>query len=212
MVPAGVHPQSDLLKNGQGWYLDDYRLITLLNAELKILAKILMGCFQSVAKSLLGLEQTCAVKRWTIQNNLHLICTILEGVKDDKQAAQIKLDQSKAFDRVGHQFLGAIRWIQTLLLYHFPSSVVLVKGNCVRGFVLSRLVQHSCLLSPLLYALVLETLLCWLWHRVCSPALHRIAVPGGTWARVSAYANDVSIFVSWCSDTEVVQKVLECYF
>lgn len=38
-----------------------------------------------------------------------------------------------------------------------------------------------------------------------------MTVPGGAQARVSIYANDVSIFVSCYNDTEEVQKVLEQY-
>lgn len=48
-------------------------------------------------------------------------------------------------------------------------------------------------------------------HRVCSPAVRGITVPGGAHKRVSSYANDVSTFASSCSDIEVVLKVLERY-
>lgn len=44
---------------------------------------------------------------------------------------------------------------------------------------------------------------------MCSPALRGIAVPGEAQARVSMYANDVSTFVSSCSDIEVVLKAIE---
>lgn len=63
----------------------------MLNTELKVLAKILMEHLQSVARILLGSEKTCAVKGWTIQSNLYLIHTILEGIRDDEQAALINL-------------------------------------------------------------------------------------------------------------------------
>ena len=78
--------------------LDDYRPITLLNTELKILAQVLVNRLQLVISDLIGPEQTFAVKGRSIQDNLHLIREVLEGIKDDTEAALISLDQSKAFD------------------------------------------------------------------------------------------------------------------
>ena len=53
--------------------LDDYRPITLLNTELKILARVLANRLQLVISDLIGSEQTFAVKGRSIQDNLHLI-------------------------------------------------------------------------------------------------------------------------------------------
>ena len=75
--------------------LDDYRPITLLNTELKILARVLANRLQLVISDLIGPEQTFAVKGRSIQDNLHLIREVLEGIKDDTEAALISLDQSK---------------------------------------------------------------------------------------------------------------------
>ena len=88
---------------GEG--LDDYRPITLLNIELKILARVLANRLQRVISDLIGPEQTFAVKGRSIQDNLHLIRKVLE---DDTEAALISSDQSKAFDRVDHRFLATV--------------------------------------------------------------------------------------------------------
>ena len=80
--------------------LDDYRPITLLNTELKILAWVSANRLQIVISDLIGPEQTYAVKGRSIQDNLHLIREILEGIEDGREAALISLDQSKAFDRI----------------------------------------------------------------------------------------------------------------
>ena len=88
--------------------LDDYRPITLLNTELKILAWVLANRLQLVISDLIGPEQNYAVKERSIRDNLHLVRQILEGIKDDTKAALINLDQSKAFDRVDHRFLAAV--------------------------------------------------------------------------------------------------------
>ena len=69
--------------------LDDYRPITLLNTELKILARVLANRLQRVISDLIGPEQTFAVKGRSIQDNLHLIREVLEGIEDDTEAALI---------------------------------------------------------------------------------------------------------------------------
>ena len=48
------------------------------------------------------------MKGRSIQDNLHLIHEVLEGIEDSTKAALISLDQSKAFDRVDHRILAAV--------------------------------------------------------------------------------------------------------
>ena len=75
------------------------------------------------------------MKGRSIQDNLHLIRQVLEGIEDDTEAALVSLDQSKAFDRVDHWFLASVletagfkpefrRWIS--MMYHNPQAVVQV--------------------------------------------------------------------------------------
>ena len=44
------------------------------------------------------------MKGRSIQDNLHLVREVLEGLEDGTEAVLINLDQSKAFDRVGDCF------------------------------------------------------------------------------------------------------------
>ena len=203
-------------KDKQGGELDDYRPITLLNTELKILARILANRLRIVMDSLVDPEQTYALRGRSIQNNLHLIRTVLEGIEDDTEAALINLDQSKAFDRVDHRFLGAVletagfgdgfrRWIS--ILYKSPTARVQVNGKCSESFPLSRSVRQGCPLSPLLYCLALEPLL----RRLRDRGRRGVTLPGGARALNSAYADDVSVFVSSSEDITAVQQALGEY-
>ena len=148
--------------------LDDYRPITLLNTELKILARVLANRLQLVISDLIGPEQTFAVKERSIQDNLHLIREVLEGIEDGTEAALISLDQSKAFDRVDHRFLATVletagfqpefrRWIS--MMYHNSQAVVQVNRRRSEVFAIECSVWQGCPLSPLLYVLALEPLL-----------------------------------------------------
>ena len=73
--------------------LDDYKPITLLNKELKILTRVLANRLQIVTSDLIGPEQTYAVKGRSIQNNLHLIREVLEETEDSTEAVLISLVQ-----------------------------------------------------------------------------------------------------------------------
>lgn len=60
---------------------------------------------QVVLNYLMSPEETCAVMGRTIQGNHHMVCMVIEKVKEE--AALINLNHSKAFDRVNHCFLEA---------------------------------------------------------------------------------------------------------
>ena len=142
-----------LLKKGSRhvWEgLDDYRPITLLNTELKILARVLANRLQIVISDLIGPEQIYGVKGRSIQDKLHLICEVLEEIEDGTEAALISLDQSNAFDRVDHRFLSTVletvgfqpefrRWIS--MMYRNPQAVVHVNGRRSRAFAIERSVR-----------------------------------------------------------------------
>ena len=200
-------------KTGEG--VDDYRPITLLNTELKILAKILANRLREVLDDLIGPEQTYAMRGRSIKSNLHLMREVLEGIDEDDEAALISLDQSKAFDRVNHRFLFRVlgaagfqpdlcKWIG--LLYERPKTVVQINGKRSRPFKITRSVRQGCPLSPLLYILTLEPLLRRLRDERSRPALCGIALPGGRHAKDSAYADDVTVYVSSLTDIVVTSN------
>ena len=193
--------------------LDDYRPITLFNRKLKILARVLANCLQLVISDLIGPEQTFAVKGRSIQDNLHLIREVLEGIEDGTDAALLSLDQSKAFDRVDHRFLETAgfqpefcRWIS--IMYYNPQAVVQVNGSRSMACVIELSVQQSCPLSPLLYVLALEHLLRRLRDERTNPALCSIIFAGPLTARVSMFPDNITVFVSHHLDIKTLKKVV----
>ena len=184
------------------------------------MAGILANRLQLVISDLISPEQTYSVKGRSILDNLHLIHKFLEGIEDSTEAALISLDQSKAFDRVDHWFLATVletagfqpefcRWIS--MMYHNPQAVVQVNGRHSRAFVIKHLVQQGCPLSPLFYVLALEPLLRRLRDGGTNPALRGVPFTGPLTARVSAFADDITIFVSRCLDVEAVKKAVGEY-
>ena len=186
----------------------------------QILARVLANRLQLVISDLIGSEQTFAVKGRSIQDNLHLIREVLEGIEDGTEAALISLDQSKAFDRVDHRFLATVletagfkpefrRWIS--MMYHNPQAVVQVNGRRSGVFEVERSVRQGCPLSPLLYVLALEPLLRRLRDRTTNPALRGVPFAGPLTARVSAFADDITVFVSRRLDIKAVKKAVSEY-
>ena len=200
--------------------LDDYRPITLLNTELNILARVLANHLQLVISDLISPEQSYAVEGRSIQDNLHLVRQILEGIKDDTEAALINLDQSKAFDRVDHRFLAAVletagfepefrKWIS--MLYRNPQAVVQVNGRFSEAFAIERSVRQGCPLSPLLYVLAFEPLLRRLKDDRACPALRGILLTGSVRVKISAFADDITVFVSSRLDILAVKMAVARY-
>ena len=211
-----------LKKGGRHFWegLDDYTPISLLNTELKILARVSANRLQLVISDLIGSEQTFAVKGRSIQEDLHLIREVLGGIEDGTEAALISLDQSKAFNSVDHLFLATVletvgfqpefrRWIR--MMYHNPQAVVQVNGRRSTAFVIVHSVRQDCPLSPLLYVLTLEPLLRRLWDEGTNPALRGVPFAGPLTARISAFADDITVFVSRRLDINAVKKAVGEY-
>lgn len=55
-------------------------VINFVEYRIQDFSKILINHLQAVLCCLIEPEQTCTIKSKAIQNNLHLVCTILEKV------------------------------------------------------------------------------------------------------------------------------------
>ena len=149
-----------------------------------------------------------------------MICEVLERIKDSTVTALINLDQSKAFDRVDHQFLVSVLetaefqlefcgWIS--MMYHNSQAVVQVNGRRLTVFTIECSIWQGCPLSLLLYVLALEYLLCRLKDEGANPAMHNVPFAGLLTARVSVFADDITVFVSCRPDIKAVKKAVAEY-
>lgn len=176
----------------------NYRPISLLNVDRKVLSKVLATRLGSVLPSIIGIGQTCAIKGRSIFDNIHLMRNVLDYVEQKNiGAAFVSLDQEKAFDRVSWSYMFSalqafgfgenfIKWVK--LLYNDVSSAVIVNNHMSTPFQLGRGVRQGCPLSPLLYVLCFEPFA----HKVQNdPDIEGIVVPGGKFhLKMSIYADD----------------------
>ena len=181
--------------------LRNWRPISLLCNDIKLVTKILSIRLGRVMNSLIGEFQTSGVPGRQIFSNVHLIRNIAEYLNHKGKSAQIlSMDQSKAFDRVAHKFLlttlqyagfgsDFISWIR--LLYDKPTLRVSVNGQLTKKIPVKRGVRQGCSLSPLLYVLVMDSLL----RRVHgSDNVQGVKIPGGKQIKMSAFADDTNFF------------------
>ena len=184
------------------------------------MARVLANRLQLVISNLIGPELAFAVEGKSIQAKLHLVREALEGIKDSIEAALVNLDQSKAFDRLDHRFLVSVlktagfkpefrRWIS--MMYYNPQALVQVSGRRLGAFAIERSVWQGCSLSPLLHVLTLEPLLRRLWDEWANPALRGIPFVGSLTAKVSEFADDITVFVFRRLDIKAVKKAVAEY-
>ncbi|CAM2117763.1 unnamed protein product [Caretta caretta] len=95
-----------LLKKGDLRDLRNWRSVSLLNTDYKIIVKAISLWLGSVLVDMIHPDQTYTVPDRSIFDNLFLVQDFLElGRRDGLSLALLSLDQEKAFNRVDHGYL-----------------------------------------------------------------------------------------------------------
>ena len=95
-----------LYKKGDKKDIKNWRPLTLLGVDRKILAKALFFRLQEVAENIVGVDQTCAIPGRSMSNSLALVRDCYLYATDRKTPLCISgLDLEKAFDRINHTYL-----------------------------------------------------------------------------------------------------------
>ena len=206
-----------LSKGTKGHTLSDWRPISLLNVDCKIIAKLLANRLKHVMYKLISGEQYCSVKGKSIVNCNNNIRDIIHYVNENKlTGAILKLDWAKAFDTVDHELLFKImkklgipcefiEWIK--ILYKNCMSCLCINGYVGNPFHIERSVRQGCPLSMLLFVIYQEPLYLEIKHNrnIKPPQL-----PNAIDVCIQGYADDTSIFIANDQSlTEVCQVISE---
>jgi hypothetical protein len=184
--------------------LKNWRPISLLNTDYKIIAKALSLRLRQILPSLVNTAQTCSIPNRTIQENLATIRDVIHHTSDQGEAIIISVDQEKAFDRVdrdymyrvleemnfGHSF---IKWIKTL--YANASAVIANNGWTSDPVFLHRGLRQGCPLSPLLYVLTVEPLAQTIRANSDIQGVHTPG-GGGKETKLVQYADDMNLILA----------------
>lgn len=158
-----------LPKKGDLQDIKNWRPVSLLCTDYKLLSKVLANRLRKVMEQVLHVDQTYCVPGRLVTDNIHLIRDVLDlSGSLAVDLGLISIDQEKAFDRVEHSYLwqtlaafgfssGLIAKIQAL--YGDIESVLKINGGLSAPFRVERGVRQGCPLSGMLYSLAIEPLL-----------------------------------------------------
>ena len=150
-----------LFKGGMAEDLGNWRPVSLLCTDYKIISKVIATRLKNVLGIVINEDQTCGIPGRCIFSNLHLVRDLIMYTNQKRMKGYIiSIDQEKAFDRVDRQFLYDVfetmnfgpkflQWVKAL--YKDSEACVLVNGYMTRFFNTSRGVRQGCSTSSEFY-------------------------------------------------------------
>ena len=139
-------------KNKETKHLKNWRPISLLCLDYKILTKILAARLKKILKNTISEEQNCGISNRTIFSNLFEIRELINYINNEKQKAFIiYVDQEKVFDSVDRNLL-----LKTMEKLGFSKQFMQFIIHLSKPFNISRGVTQDCPLSLLLYIIYEE--------------------------------------------------------
>lgn len=196
--------------------ITNYRPITVLNADYKIMTKALTAKLSECASDVIHSDQAGFVPGRSIFNHIKLASLLVEYAEAEEQNGVIvALDQEKAYDRIDHTYLWAVlrhmnfpeTFITTVrALYSAATSAVMVNGTLSRPFAITRGVRQGDPLSCLLFDLAIEPLAA----ALRSSSIRGFSVPGAAERLVSAlFADDTTAFLGETDSFADLMTILE---
>ncbi len=86
-------------KRGDKCDLKNYRPISLLNVDYKLISKVLANRLKQVIPSIISPEQTCCIQGRDIADNIMSVRDVIDLVENNNEEGYlIKIDQEKAFE------------------------------------------------------------------------------------------------------------------
>ena len=157
-----------IFKKNDKHMLKNWRPISLLNTDYKILTHVLANRLKVVIRKLIHTDQNGYIKGRNIAYNIRLIQDVIDYFENDNmEGAILFLDFQKAFDTVNHEFLftvlekfnfgkSYIKWVKTI--YNKAESCLSNNGWTSKPFEIQRGIRLRCPLSALLFLLVVGIL------------------------------------------------------
>ena len=149
-------------------YLKNWRPITLLNVDYKILSGIIAKRMKSVLENIINKDQKGFLKNRYIGENIRLVYDLIAELQKHNMSKLILLiDFEKAFDSVSWKFINKvlriynfgdsfIKWFN--ILYNDAQSCVINNGKYSQLFPLGRGCRQGDPLSPYIFILAVEPL------------------------------------------------------
>jgi hypothetical protein len=198
-----------IYKRGPTNDVANYRPISLLNADYKLVSKALTRRLAHALPRLVGPSQFAFIHGKSAADNVMTFQLAIQHLKKySKRGAAIFLDMVKAYDRVAHSWLFAVlermgfsptfcRWIKNL--YSASQSAILVNGFVSRFFHIQSGVRQGDALSCALFILAATPLYLALKRMNGLPGV--ACLPNGDRLSSVQYADDTTVLVEFPPDS-----------
>ena len=210
-----------LFKKGDPELIQNWRPISLLNIDYKILSKTLTERIKPILPQIIDKHQACGIKGRSIHDHLLLIHHMIEHVENNGAhrggVTLLSADQKQAFDRQEHKYVWKclekygfgpklIRWIQTL--YDGANSYCSINGENTKSIYLKRSMRQGCGLSMLLFMISLEPFLVNIQKNA---NIFGFRNTDGKKVKLIAYADDISFFTNGGQELNEIFTEFERY-
>jgi exonuclease III len=197
--------------------ISNYRPITLLNTDYKLLTKVLAIQMMDNIEKLIHSDQAGFIPRRSIFNHIHLAKAIITYAEvTNENGAIVALDQEKAYDRIQHDYLWRIlekfnipsQFIRTVKsLYRGARTSVAINGMLSSPFEITRGIRQGDPLSCILFDLGIEPLACAIRK---DENLKGIVIPGlKEPIKITLFADDTNLFLSQHDRLDHAQEILQ---
>jgi len=173
----------------------DYRPITLLSTDYKILASIIANRLRPILEELLHPSQHCGVAGRGIFDTVATIRdSIAYAEKSHFPLCILSLDFTEAFDRFAHRYLFKLLTkygfsTKFIALYNHAQSSIHINGHKKGPIPIQCSVRQGFPMSTLLFALSLNPFLILMYKKITG-----IRIGRRTRTAMVAYADDITLF------------------
>lgn len=192
--------------------IENYRPISLINTDLKILTKVISNRLKPYLSEILHETQYAQPSK-----DINMLNTLKRDILHDMDNNNddcffVSVDFKGAFDRVSHKFLfkvlSKLGFPETFVnlikaLYYNAASIVLVNGHQTKKIKIKSGIRQGCTLSRDLFTFSLDPLIRFL--NLCDQ-IQKYASSCGLKTLTACFSDDVDVFTSSLS------SLLSCFF